>query len=95
MSSVDTSEILEQRRAYNETLVQAADKTRATWFPVVVLVLFLLLPALQFIGNYNYLLHLVLFTASYVVMASGWNILGGFTGYVNFGSAARYRRHKR
>lgn len=24
----------------------------------------------------------------YVVLATGWNILGGYTGYVNFGSAA-------
>jgi branched-chain amino acid transport system permease protein len=45
----------------------------------------LLLPALQFVGNYNYLLHLVLFTACYVVMASGWNILGGFAGYISLG----------
>ena len=34
-----------------------------------------------------------LFSASYtvlqfVVLASAWNILGGFTGYVNFGAAA-------
>ena len=85
MSSTDTSDILEQRKAYNATLAQAADKTRSTWFPIAVLVLFLALPALQFVGNYNYLLHLTLFTASYVVIASGWNILGGFTGYISLG----------
>ena len=47
--------------------------------------MFLALPALQFTGNYNYVLHLTLFTACNVVMASGWNILGGYTGYISLG----------
>ncbi len=81
----DTSDILRQRQAYNESLAAAADTTRATWFPPAVLAVFLALPALQFVGNYNYVLHLVLYTASYVVMASGWNILGGFAGYISLG----------
>ena len=85
MPTIDTDDILEQRRAYNETLAQAADKTRATWFPIAIMAALLALPALQFVGNYNYLIHLVLFTASYVVMASGWNVLGGFTGYISLG----------
>lgn len=85
MSDTETFDILEQRKAYNATLTQAADKTRATWFPVVVLLLLLAMPALQFVGNYNYLLHLLLFTLSYVVIASGWNILGGFAGYISLG----------
>ena len=85
MSSYDTSEIIAQRRAYNETLAMAADKTRSTWFPLLCMALLLALPALQFVGNYNYLLHLVLYTACYVVMAAGWNILGGFTGYISLG----------
>ena len=77
--------VLEARRAYNAGLARKADQTRATWFPVVVLVVLAALPALQFTGNYNYLLHLVLLTASYVAMASSWNILGGFTGYISLG----------
>ncbi|NNE89180.1 MAG: branched-chain amino acid ABC transporter permease [Silicimonas sp.] len=81
----DTASILEQRTAYNETLASAQDKSRATWFPLLLMAILLALPALQFIGNYNYLLHLVLYTACYVVMASGWNILGGFTGYISLG----------
>lgn len=85
MSNIETSDIIAQRRAYNETLALAADKTRATWFPLLVLAILLVIPALQFVGNYNYLLHLILFTASYVVMSSGWNILGGFTGYISLG----------
>lgn len=85
MSHTETSDILEQRKAYNETLTQAADKTRATWFPVAIMLVLIAVPALQFVGNFNYLLHLLLFAASYVVIASGWNILGGFTGYISLG----------
>jgi len=85
MSLRETSDILRRRRDYNESLVTAADKARATWFPPTLLTLLLALPALQFIGNYNYVLHLVLYTACYVVMASGWNILGGFAGYISLG----------
>lgn len=85
MSSFDTADILDRRRQWNETLAAAQDKTRATWFPVALLALLLAMPLLQFVGNYNYLIHLTLFAASYVVMASGWNILGGFTGYISLG----------
>lgn len=85
MASLDTNDVLVARKAYNAGLVQDVSKERAYWFPALVLALLLLLPVLQFTGNYNYLIHLVLFTASYVVMASGWNILGGFTGYISLG----------
>ncbi|KZM48763.1 branched-chain amino acid ABC transporter permease [Labrenzia sp. OB1] len=85
MASLDTNDVLVARKAYNAGLVQEVSKERAYWFPAIVLALLLLLPLLQFTGNYNYLIHLVLFTASYVVMASGWNILGGFTGYISLG----------
>ncbi len=85
MASLDTNDVLIARKAYNAGLVQKISKDRATWFPLAVLAFFMVIPALQFVGNYNYLLHLILFTASYVVMASGWNILGGFTGYISLG----------
>lgn len=81
------SAVIEARRAHNEKLSRKADQTRATWFPLTLLALLAALPLLQFTGNYNYVLHLVLFTASYVAMASGWNILGGFAGYVSLGHA--------
>lgn len=83
----DASAVLEARRIHNEKLALRADQRRATWFPLALLALLCALPLLQFTGNYNYVLHLVLFTASYVAMASGWNILGGFTGYVSLGHA--------
>lgn len=85
MAIQDTSQVLAERKAHNEKLAAHADKKRATWFPFAVLALFFALPLLQFTGNYNYVLHLVLFTACYVVMASGWNILGGFAGYISLG----------
>lgn len=81
----DASSVIEARKAYNETLIRKGDSTRAMWFPSVLLVVLLALPLLQFVGNYNYVIHLTLFTASYVVMASGWNILGGFAGYISLG----------
>lgn len=81
----DTSSVLQARAAHNAKLAAAHDKTRATWFPIAIMAVLLTLPALQFVGNYNYVLHLVLFTACYVTMASGWNILGGFAGYISLG----------
>ncbi|MBJ3775453.1 branched-chain amino acid ABC transporter permease [Acuticoccus mangrovi] len=83
---MDQSAVLEARRLYNARLALKADKTRAVWFPIAVLAVLLALPLLQLTSsNYNYVLHLVLYTASYVVMASGWNILGGFAGYISLG----------
>jgi branched-chain amino acid transport system permease protein len=79
--------VVEARRVHNEKLARKADQTRATWFPLAVMAILTALPLLQFTGNYNYLLHMVLFTASYVAMASGWNILGGFAGYISLGHA--------
>ena len=85
MASLDTSDVIAARRAYNASIAASVDKERVTWFPIVFLLFLLAIPALQFVGNYNYLIHLILFTASYVVMAAGWNILGGFTGYISLG----------
>jgi branched-chain amino acid transport system permease protein len=86
MASLDTtSDVIAARRAYNASIAASVDKERVTWFPIVFLLFLLAIPLLQFVGNYNYVIHLILFTASYVVMAAGWNILGGFTGYISLG----------
>ena len=46
----------------------------------------LVLPLGQVIwGSLNYYLHLLLYLFMYVAMASSWNILGGYTGYVSLG----------
>ena len=81
----DASDIVQARRLYNAGLAQKTDTSRATWFPLAVLAVLLALPALQWVGNFNYLIHLVLFAAMYATMASGWNILGGFAGYISLG----------
>ncbi len=85
MTSLESQDIIEARRTYNESLAQTADSRRAAWFPLALLAALLALPALQFVGNFNYFIHLTLYTACYVVMAAGWNILGGFAGYVSLG----------
>lgn len=87
LQQADAGSVLEARRIHNQKLARQHDQTRATWFPLAVLGVLLALPLLQLTGNYNYLLHLVLFTASYAVMASGWNIIGGFAGYISLGHA--------
>ena len=53
---------------------------------VVLLALFLY-PLLPYITwtNYNYSLHLLLFSFLYISMASSWNILGGYAGYISLG----------
>jgi branched-chain amino acid transport system permease protein len=85
MASLDTSDVIAARRAYNASIAASVDKERVTWFPIAFLLVLLAIPLLQFVGNYNYVIHLILFTACYVVMAAGWNILGGFTGYISLG----------
>lgn len=54
---------------------------------VAVLVIVLLaVPLLRpVIPTYNYVLHLMLITFMWIAMASSWNIIGGFTGYISLG----------
>jgi branched-chain amino acid transport system permease protein len=58
--------------------------------PVFTLILVLISAALYFafraIGN-DYLFFAGYTVLQYIVMATAWNILGGYCGYVNFGSA--------
>lgn len=85
MEFQDTASVREARKSYNQSIAAAQDTRRVTWFPLALLVVLLLFPLLQLVGNYNYEVHLILFAASYVAMAAGWNILGGFTGYISLG----------
>jgi branched-chain amino acid transport system permease protein len=50
---------------------------------LAVLALFPLLQVAQ--DGYNYWLHMFLYVFLYVIMASGWNIIGGYAGYVSLG----------
>jgi branched-chain amino acid transport system permease protein len=52
-----------------------------------VLLLFLLLVPLSqpFLDRYNYVLQLMLVTFMWIAMASSWNIIGGYAGYISLG----------
>ena len=64
---------------------QTGYKSRMIFTTVLFLAL-LLFPLTQFVlGGMNYWLHLLLYTFMYITMASSWNILGGYTGYVSLG----------
>ena len=79
------AEIKEQRQiAASE--VKGAGKKELIIVGILLLAL-LLYPLLPIItgSNYNYSLHLLLFTFLYIAMASSWNILGGYTGYISLG----------
>lgn len=82
---MEVAEVIEERKKYNEGLHRAVSRKRATWFPVALLVVLVLLPALQFAGGYNYVVHLTLYAMMYAAMASAWNIVGGYTGYISLG----------
>ncbi len=52
-------------------------------FPIVALALFLVLPVFVHEGFY---LDLLLFTFMYAAMSVGWDIMGGYAGYVSLGT---------
>jgi branched-chain amino acid transport system permease protein len=61
---------------------------RRSWFPLTcILVLAAGLIATRTISN-AYVFYAGFVALQYVVIATGWNILGGYAGYVNFGSGA-------
>lgn len=61
------------------------DRTRRVVL-AVVLVALVALPLLRpVMPTYNYVLQLGLVTFMWITMASSWNILGGFTGYISLG----------
>jgi branched-chain amino acid transport system permease protein len=50
-----------------------------------------LFPLLQVAtGHFNYWLHMLLLAFMYVAMASSWNIIGGYAGYISLGHSAFY-----
>lgn len=85
MSRLDVSEVLEARQDYNTGLATTRSADRPVWLPLAIVGVLLVVPALQFAGGYNYVLHMLLYTMMYVAMASSWNILGGYTGYISLG----------
>ena len=90
MAGLDVGDILEARRSYEAGITRAQSAGRPLWLPVALVAVLLVLPALQFVGGYNYVLHMILYTLMYVAMASSWNILGGYTGYISLGHPVFY-----
>jgi branched-chain amino acid transport system permease protein len=85
-ADLDVGEVLKARKDYDRSIAATRSADRATWLPLTLIALLLVIPALQFTGGgYNYLLHMLLYTMMYVAMASSWNILGGYTGYISLG----------
>jgi branched-chain amino acid transport system permease protein len=55
-------------------------------FALGLLAALLLYPLVQVaVGGQNYWLHMLLYTFMYIAMASSWNIIGGYAGYVSLG----------
>ncbi|MGH6925546.1 MAG: branched-chain amino acid ABC transporter permease [Propylenella sp.] len=85
-AELDVGEVLKARKDYDRGIAATRSAERATWLPLTLIALLVLVPALQFTGGgYNYVLHMLLYTMMYVAMASSWNILGGYTGYISLG----------
>jgi branched-chain amino acid transport system permease protein len=85
MQNLNVETVIEARREHNAGLASREKGKRATWFPVTLLLVLAIFPIVQLSDGYNYVLHLMLYTFMYVAMASSWNILGGYTGYISLG----------
>jgi branched-chain amino acid transport system permease protein len=59
--------------------------------PIGLVALLAAFPLLQLAtGGFNYWLHMMLYAFMYIAMASSWNIMGGFAGYISLGHSAFY-----
>jgi branched-chain amino acid transport system permease protein len=68
-------------------------RTGAWWavVPAGLVVVLAVFPLLQIAtGTFNYWLHMMLYAFMYVAMASSWNIIGGYAGYISLGHSAFY-----
>ena len=61
---------------------------RLPWFAIITAILVVGAPILTRMVEWNFVFYAGYVVLQFVVLATAWNILGGFTGYVNFGSAA-------
>jgi|TARA_Y100000031_G_C8203111_1_gene377244 branched-chain amino acid transport system permease protein len=60
-------------------------ETNKKLIPLLTLFILLFLPLIQFIENYNYLIHILLFGFLYITLSSSWNIIGGYGGFISVG----------
>lgn len=82
---MNVDDVVEARRRHNAVLAAEGRRKHTAAVPLGLLAILLVLPVIQVFGGYNYVLHLALYTFMYVAMASSWNILGGYTGYISLG----------
>jgi branched-chain amino acid transport system permease protein len=61
--------------------------TNRTFVAAALAIALAIVGASQFIGN-EYFFSAAYTVLQFIILATAWNILGGYTGYVNFGSAA-------
>lgn len=63
-----------------------SEGNRSKWIVLALAVAFVaLLPMARFLGSYNYVLQVGITILMWIAMTSGWNILGGYTGYISLG----------
>jgi len=60
-------------------------ETNKKLIPLLTLFILFFLPLIQFIENYNYLIHILLFGFLYITLSSSWNIIGGYGGFISVG----------
>lgn len=74
------------RSAPSETDVKQRKAGRSRWVVLALVVAFAaLLPFARFLGSYNYVLQVGITILMWIAMVAGWNILGGYTGYISLG----------
>lgn len=68
-----------------KSLSEAASGVKKGFLGVLIIIL-TLIPLLRYVEIVNnYWLHMLLFTFMYIAMASSWNIIGGYAGYISLG----------
>ena len=87
MARLDVGDILEARKVRDASIATTRSTDRPVWLPISLVAVLLVAPALQFVGGYNYVIHMLLYVMMYSAMASSWNILGGYTGHISLGHA--------
>lgn len=81
----DVSDVVAARQRRDQSLTSTRRVDRAWGFAITLLIVLAALPLLQFYGNFNYLLHMALYSFMYIAMTCAWNIVGGYTGYISLG----------
>lgn len=70
----------------DSTIPSAKTRTLRRVIPILAFVLLALFPLLQvFFDGYNYWIHMMLYIFLYIIMASSWNLIGGYAGYISLG----------